>query len=361
MKSFDFLGNKIKYFDRVISLGSTSEVAHQLRRIGLRQESMPFDWLSSYFDDDLFLKAFRTDFSNWLSLKNLKVDEETTSDYLSVTDTYYNMIHPYIFPKILSVKAAYPDVNATTQKRVTRLIELQDKKLDLLFIRTNMTAEKAKELSKVLSSKFGPNVTLLIINHTSSSGLRELPCSIRNTYMFEMDDDNKDNGGNDTLWNELLKNVRLKECWSVVRYDNYFTNAYPCEIDEDHHYFRWAKQDATLDLSRFLGQYIRLTLKSLSPITVDLLDGDKNLIKEFTIETKNEICFKVETNSYTLHTHETVSPARIFGGNDTRELGPMFYDFYISMNEIKPVDSGIVIPSKKTGALDKFKDKLGLK
>lgn len=347
VSSFDFLGNEIKYFDRIISLGSTCQVAHQLRRLGLRQESMPFDWLFSCFDDDLFIESIRSDFKDWLSFDNLKVDDFTPTTHLRVIDTHYNMIHQHVFPLDVDISESYAEVNLTVQKRVGRFLDLKDKNLDLLFIRTNMSMDKAKELSSVLTSKYGPNAILLVINHKLEEGMRLISNEIPGLSIFEMYDNNVNNDGDwrgtDSLWSKLLLNVRLKESFFDMRSDRYFENTFPCEFDMDNHYFRWGQKDATIILSNHIGQYARATLKVLRPVIVDFLDVNGKLLKKVKIHSQTDLCFKVEGDKYVFRVNETISPSSINGGNDTRELGVLIYNVFLSTNELKPIIKDDVI------------------
>ena len=168
---------------------------------------------------------------------------------------------------------------------------MKGKNLDVLFIRTNMSPENAGKLISILKDKYGPNSVLLVINHTETEGLREISSDIPDVFMYEMYDNNLhhdgDWRGDNTLWETVLKNTRLKDSKFNIRVDEYFSDTYPCEVTADKHYFRWGGVNATLNLHKFTGYYIRVTLRVLKPTKVDLLEGDK-LIKTFKIYSKKD-------------------------------------------------------------------------
>lgn len=128
---------KIKTYDQVVSLGAICQVAHHLRRRGLRTMSGPLDWFITYSPAQV-TRLLGNRFAGFMDLKNLKV-EGVHGESLQVRDTDYDCLSVHDFP--LSCNSAerlqsYPEFRAKMDRRVARLLaSLDDPDCSILFVR----------------------------------------------------------------------------------------------------------------------------------------------------------------------------------------------------------------------------------
>lgn len=72
-----------------VSLGSTCEVAHHLRELGLRKAAFPFDWIKS-IDNFGFIMLLKDDFRYFLDEKYLEPYSNGT-----LLNTFYKLAYPH--------------------------------------------------------------------------------------------------------------------------------------------------------------------------------------------------------------------------------------------------------------------------
>lgn len=252
-------------WDAVISLGGTCQVAFQLKRLKLRSFSGPFDWLFS-LEAPMVSKALESDFDGWLLKDNLH-EEASQTECRRIVDDKYSMIHQHIFPADKSFEEAYDEVKDTVDRRIGRLLSLKDKgDKDILFVRTNTNPEEAKVMGEVIRKKYGPNSYLLVINHIKEHEVRMLPQISDNVLCFELFDENENTGqrwqGFDAHWDIVFANVALKGNDALeLDKDVLFDGCYSYEQDAEGNGFRWTMREATVNVTRFAGKTISLSLK----------------------------------------------------------------------------------------------------
>ncbi|MBQ8296869.1 MAG: hypothetical protein IJX77_03710 [Ruminococcus sp.] len=313
-------------FDRVISLGGTCQVAHQLNRLGLRFESYPFDWLFST-DPEQLIKALRNDLDGWLLPENLIESDKTETSHRRVTDTKYNMIHQHIFPLGKPLSESYNEVMQTVNRRVERFLSLKEGNKRLLFIRTNLNREQSDKLGALIREKFGKNAMLLVVNHIKEFRIRKVRSGLSNTYIYEIYDENENTGqkwqGYDPHWDKLLGGVRLKEEFADIADDGLFENFYPCEINEKKQKFRWTYKESVLHLERYGGCECILTFSTPAAMTLEIENVYGQKIAGIKVAPSESYKFEIkhETRYITLKLAETWSPAERFGSEDNRQLG----------------------------------------
>lgn len=98
-----------------ISLGYFCSVASDLERIGLRNESSPFDWLICDFEG--VIKAIQNNFDNFLDYNFLSQNRQYPSYYLN---TKYNVQFYHDFSPYLSLKEQLPTVQEKYRRRIKR-------------------------------------------------------------------------------------------------------------------------------------------------------------------------------------------------------------------------------------------------
>lgn len=312
-------------FDKVISLGGTCQVAHQLNRLGLRFESYPFDWLFST-DPDKLTEAISNDFRDWLEYDNLK-EEKTTTAHKRIVDSRYNMIHQHIFPLDIPLSESYKDTKAIADRRVKRLLDLKNSGKRILFIRTNLTADEACRLGSVIRQKYGKNAVLLVVNHSREFRINRIGIKSKNVYMYEIYDENENTGqrwqGYDPHWDRLLRDIRVKSKSADMGDDSLFERFYPCERGGDGKKFRWSKENSVLHLEKYGGCKCHIEFASPVAVGLKITDAHSNIV--FRTDNMNSAVFETEINHetrfLTLITDKVWRPCEVTESSDSRELG----------------------------------------
>ncbi len=101
-----------------ISLGYFCSIASELERLGLRNESSPFDWLISDFEG--VIQAIQNHFADFIEYKYLAQNRQYRSYYLN---TKYNIEFYHDFTKYASLKEQLPMVQDKYQRRIKRFYE----------------------------------------------------------------------------------------------------------------------------------------------------------------------------------------------------------------------------------------------
>lgn len=315
-----------RVWDAVISLGGTCQVAHQIKRSGMRLASYPFDWLFST-EPEYVIKAFEDDFKDFLKYENLDEAEKTETEHKRVTDKYYHMIHQHIFPLDEPIADSYASVKEIVDRRVRRLLSLQGKNMSILFIRTDLTEDQALRLGDLLHRKYGKSAHLLVVNHIKEFKMRYIPLNSEYISMFEIYDENENTGqrwqGYDPHWDVLLGNMKVREFTADLRDETLFEGIYGYEKDEQGRGFRWTFKETKFHIDRFGG--CRCTLKFDCPknTDVELLDHNGKVIASVNTSKANSFTFDIvhETREVTLRLGAIWRPCDVFGVPDERELG----------------------------------------
>ena len=332
---------RFKTWDNVISLGGTCQVAFQLKRLELRKESMPFDWVFLTEPEDI-IRAVESDFDGWLTLENLVEECESQSECRRITDTKFNAIHQHIFPKDKTYEEAYPEVKDIVTRRLNRVLSLKGQDKDILFVRLKISVDDARRLGAIIREKYGPNAYLLVVNHIKEMRIRQVVCDIPNVLIYEIFDENENTGqrwqGYDAHWDVLLCDAELKEyngsCLNLKK-DILFKDTYPVETDENGELFRWTGSDSKIDLGRFTGKKVELVLRSRFSNKIriynelDKVIGRGRIVCGYTGRLSRinrpeiTIRIKVDENSgiIRIHPNEVWSPKEKDGVDDDRKLG----------------------------------------
>lgn len=152
-----------------VSLGCLCAVSMELERIGLRQESLPFDWLISK-DFGAVLSLVQNHFEGFLSKENLY--QEPTPDY------YYDIrfkIHSYHdFTAAKSLDEQYEAVREKYSRRIRRFYEIVSS--PTVFIRyccsedVNFIPQHSAEIESLLKS-FNPENRIIYISNDTLPGV----------------------------------------------------------------------------------------------------------------------------------------------------------------------------------------------
>lgn len=117
-----------KKYQNYISLGYFCEVAHDLEKLGLRNQSSPFDWGISLFQG--VIDAIDQEFDGFMDYDNLSQDVKTRDHY---REDKYNFYFFHDFSRYCSLASQYENVKSKYYRRINRF--LQSIKYPTLFVR----------------------------------------------------------------------------------------------------------------------------------------------------------------------------------------------------------------------------------
>ena len=193
----------------IISLGGNCFVASNLKELGLRNKSYPFDWTTS-FDFYSVIDLIKNNFEGFLDYNNLYQYSKYKSYYYN--DKYkIGFIHD--FNKYISLRLQIKKVQEKYQRRIDRFYNsIQQPTLfiryvvdlkDLQYIGQNQT-----EIEEYIKS-FNPNNNIIFCSH-----FEECDKIVKGCYYVDKDEQ---------LWfteQPLLKNASLKEYLTNLDYSN---------------------------------------------------------------------------------------------------------------------------------------------
>lgn len=121
-RTFLFLGDKYlnskeTQFKHIISLGHFCSVASDLEKIGLRSESLPFDWLITPEFENVIL-AIENHFDGFLDEEMLKQSKKTPRYYKC---SRYNFEFYHDFSEFKPLSVQLPEIRQKYKRRIDRL------------------------------------------------------------------------------------------------------------------------------------------------------------------------------------------------------------------------------------------------
>jgi hypothetical protein len=176
---------------KYISLGSVCEVAHILRKGGLRLEGYPFDYITT-IDSEGFLEILKDDFKYFMDDTCLL---PANKDPYQIFNSYYKLefLHEGVFNEEL-YETSIQTLKARYQRRIERFRNLKTYTGPVIFVRhaykfslddphrvykcgdnINITEDYANRLYEILKIYFNElNFKLLILNnHTEDTIIEE--------------------------------------------------------------------------------------------------------------------------------------------------------------------------------------------
>lgn len=151
-----------------ISLGSTCQTAHQLKRIGLRRHAGPLDWFVSPSAPDI-ARLIRNRFAGLMEQHRL-MPLGTTLEGLIMRDTAYNIDSYHDFKFTIpggQTNHQYSGFKQRINRRIERILLSAARHSDshpLCFIRTQTAVPEAKDLLQAIDGLTGRRAHLLIVN-----------------------------------------------------------------------------------------------------------------------------------------------------------------------------------------------------
>lgn len=163
-------------FRHFISLGYSCYVAWNLQDLGLRSESMPFDWAASSLDG--VRRAIQTDFQDFLAYDNLYQDKKHHHAY---QDASYGFDFYHDFKKELPLRWQLPAVKRKYRRRIKRFFRrIKEPTLFIRYIRNEdellWLAEHHGEIESLLKGFCAGNEILYISDIDGSESFdRKIP------------------------------------------------------------------------------------------------------------------------------------------------------------------------------------------
>ena len=134
--------NHMEIYNNYISLGYFCEVAQDLEKLGLRNQSSPFDWGISYFEN--VIDAIDREFDGFMDFDNLSQNVNVRNHY---REDSYNFYFFHDFSQYSSLEKQYEVVKNKYYRRINRF--LQTIKQPTLFVRY-ISSEELDENNKSL-------------------------------------------------------------------------------------------------------------------------------------------------------------------------------------------------------------------
>lgn len=197
-------------YHAIFSLGDLCLTSIELEKNGLRPYAGPIDWMASYHLPDIS-SLLRNRFAGFMDYNHLEVVDKASESLYLVRENYYNVYsnHDFFthnnFPPHL---AAYPDIKAKYDRRVSRFLEKMATSQKILFIRTGGTIEQAAELEAALNDLVVHDFSVLLIKHEAVSSPTEVPCSLEKVCVLQFPNEDIWNG-NEHWWSNLLSEIHL--------------------------------------------------------------------------------------------------------------------------------------------------------
>ncbi|MFB9329632.1 DUF1796 family putative cysteine peptidase [Paenibacillus aurantiacus] len=199
-------------YDAIYSLGDVCLAGIQMEHHGMRHVAGPLDWMASYNLPQV-IRLLANRFAGFMDYNHLRVEGMAGEKIYLVKEMEYDILsnHDFFvhnnFPPHL---AAYPEIKAKYDRRVSRFLEKAANSNKILYIRTEATFEQTIELQAVLAGLVANDFRLLIINHDPVPGIVELDWGIDKVCALQLPNDEKWNGNNH-LWAQIFSHITLTE------------------------------------------------------------------------------------------------------------------------------------------------------
>lgn len=180
--------NMDKYYKNYISLGYFCSVAEDLEKMGLRNQSSPFDWIISNFEG--VIEAIDKEFDDFMDYENLSQSINNRNIY---HDDKYHFYFFHDFSQYSSLDKQYHDVRNKYYRRINRFFQtIIEPTLFIRYISTEeLDDDKSVELEWIESNyerimsvlrKYNPENDIIFI------GDETLKSNIIKIYTVEKDE-----------------------------------------------------------------------------------------------------------------------------------------------------------------------------
>lgn len=193
-------------YDAYISLGSTCQTAHQLKRLHLRKFAGPLDWfISSSVTDVAHLIQNR--FNGFMELNSLQLLGTEPAHYI-VRDNNYDIVSFHDFPLIYRWTDAYPVFKQKIDRRVKALLTAAKKDL-ICLVRTDTSKMEAQQLYTALKTIMPGKFRLLIVNNMDTNqDVRHEDWGLPNICSVSVSK-GADWRGSNPAWDQIMNGFKL--------------------------------------------------------------------------------------------------------------------------------------------------------
>jgi len=214
-----YVKSKSKIYDLIVSLGSSCQVAQQLKQNNLRSFSSPLDWFISNSTLKI-CELLHNQFNDLFLPENTIQCEQHNGCYI-VKDNLYECFSYHDFrisdnPNGILLSSFCEFKNKLNR----RILNLKQKVTDsnkLLFIRSNCSENDARILYEALKSFCGQkkDIDLMIVNYHYHKNVEmvDLDNNIRVCHIFNPADNWK---GDDDCWKMVLSDIELNPYKNVI-------------------------------------------------------------------------------------------------------------------------------------------------
>jgi len=160
----NFIAVKYKF---VISLGHGCQPAIHLKKNRLRKASFPLDWVAT--PQRALISLFDTRFDKFLDRDHLVAREHVGNYKEKIVNTFYNLTFFHHF-SVGGLETELPIVQDKFDKRIKRLYSILESKYPVLFVRTKLSKDWARQLVDILTTQFPQlKYTLLVVNRETEA------------------------------------------------------------------------------------------------------------------------------------------------------------------------------------------------
>ncbi len=182
LKGLIMKDDKIKKYDKIISIGPDCLTAMTLKEIGVRDFSSPFDWVyrntSSNFYLEEILRLFETNFEDFFR-KEILVDEGPIEGHCrKIVNKKTGFVFIHDIPNDSNLDISYDEIYEKYFRRIERLnkILMSAQKVLFVYMDNQQTPEFIYErFVNFIEKKFSnPHVNLLVLRHLPELGEFEI-------------------------------------------------------------------------------------------------------------------------------------------------------------------------------------------
>jgi len=198
-------------YDTVISLGGSCQVAAQMARHSLRTFSGPLDWFI-FSSVPCLSKALNGGFQGFMDYQNLEIIGPSETNYV-LKDSVFNCYSYHDFPLSSNgdISSYYPEFKEKINRRVRRFYHKMEAKKSILLIRLYGECDEIRGLRTILSNLTKADVTLLVVNHSTEPGIKEIDWNLAKVCSVQIYNPPNLWSGCNQDWDVLLSGVKTMD------------------------------------------------------------------------------------------------------------------------------------------------------
>lgn len=188
-----------------ISLGSTCQTAHQLRRLGLRRFAGPLDWFISRGASDV-ARLIRNRFHGFMDPRRLELMGAHPPHHI-VRDSGYDILSYHDFPLHDHVLNAYPAFKQKIDRRIYAMYAAASTG-PVCYVRIEASKPEAAQLYSSLRAAAPGPFRLLVVNFMGDDQVRHEDWGYPNIASVSIPR-GADWRGSDAAWDQIMYGFRV--------------------------------------------------------------------------------------------------------------------------------------------------------